>query len=135
MSKDEAMSRLALCCKLTGRDDSFEIMSKGSPFQTYGGIRFAKGEVVSVTRDVAQFQEGASVKLAQALYRELSEMSTANGQNVRLRISETEGTDVTIRYVTLSFPNGRSVAIEINKVDSVPNMTDWVDVKEYLEKP
>ena len=35
MSKTEAMSRLALCCKLSGGDDSFSVMSKEAPSEIY----------------------------------------------------------------------------------------------------
>ncbi|HTQ59673.1 MAG TPA: hypothetical protein VMI32_05595 [Candidatus Solibacter sp.] len=136
MSKADALSRLALCCSLTGRDDSFTVTSKGPPFEMYGGIRFADGVVVSVERDLSQFQETGSVVLAQTIYRRLSELSNSDGHAVSVRTSQTEGTNVTMRDITLSFPNGRSLVIEINKVDAdAGKMKDWVSLEEYLRKP
>lgn len=110
--------------------------SKGPPYELYGSISFESDKVTSIGRDLNQFQETESVVLAQALYRRLAELSDANVRAVGIRTSQTEGTNVTIRDIILSFPNGRSIVIEISKVDAdAGKMKDWVDFKEYLEKP
>jgi hypothetical protein len=117
-------------------DDSFTVSSKGPPYELYGSISFESDKVTSIGRDLNQFQETESVVLAQALYRRLAELSDANVRAVGIRTSQTEGTNVTIRDIILSFPNGRSIVIEISKVDAdAGKMKDWVDFKEYLEKP
>ncbi len=136
MSKGEALKRLALCCKINGGDDSYFVETKQSPFEILGGIWFTSETVSMLKKDAAQFTNGESVNLGQTLYRLLSRIPGSNPQPVVLETGTVEGTNVTIRTVKLRFASGRSVVLEIDKVDANrSNMSDFTSVSELLEKP
>jgi hypothetical protein len=135
MSKDAALARIAECCMFIGNI----ISSKGPPVVPRGAIWFADGKVVTVRRDVGQFQEAESIVLGQTLYRLITEFTKTHGRLATVYTGETEGEGFTMRDISLDFRNGRRVILEINKVDANPKAVtkigDWVDVYEVLEKP
>lgn len=136
ISKREALKRLALCCKIDGSDDSYFVETKQSPFEVLGGIWFTNEKVSMLKKDAAQFNNGESVNLAQTLYRLLSRTPIPIPQPVVLEAGTEEGSNVTVRRVKLRFASGRSVVLEIDKVDANrSNLPDFTSVSEFLEKP
>jgi hypothetical protein len=140
MPKDVALSKLAECCTLSGSGDVFTIEPKHPPYYTSGIVWFAGGKVVRLLGHVAQFREAESVDLGQTLYRSIKELTNSESLRVTVNTQEIEGQGVTVRDIFLYFGNGRSLVLEINKVDVNPNkgtalIGDWVDVNDELEKP
>ncbi|HEV2490724.1 MAG TPA: hypothetical protein VGT03_13025 [Candidatus Acidoferrales bacterium] len=139
MPKDAALAKLAECCTLNGSGDVFSIEPKQPPFEIWGTVWFAAGKVVRLRAHIDQFQETQSVDLGQTLYRSIKELTASQGLRVTVHTEETEGQGSTTRDIYFNFANGRSLVLEINKVDSNPKyklpVGDWVDVFNELGEP
>lgn len=135
MSKQDALARLSICCKISGRDDSYFVTSKESPYNIMGGIWFADDKVSMVKKESGQFMNGEAINFGQTLFRLLSEISHSKEQAIVLQTSTKEGSNATFRNISLQFSNGRSVVVLISKVDANNSgLPDAVDVYELLEK-
>jgi len=139
MSKEEALAELSMCCSIAPAapaPHSWSVKTSGPPFESLGFIWFAKGKVSMVEQSHGQFQQADAVNLAQSLFRIISADSRSKSEATITQTDTTEGSNLTIRTVTLRFGSGRSVVLTINKVD--PNrakMGDWVEINERLENP
>jgi hypothetical protein len=132
MPKEQALSKLALCCRISGFGNGYFIESKAEPIEIIGRIFFEGGRVSLIQRDVNYFSEDEAINLGQTVYRLLAKISESTPQRVLLETNSTELRNGTLREVTLTFSSGKGVAIRVNKVDASSGMRDSVDVSESL---
>jgi len=142
MSREKALAELSTCCTISPgapEPDSWSVTTKGPPFEILGFIWFAKGKVSMIRRDRGQFRQEEAVSLAQSLFRLISEAEQSGSQMGMIETATEEGTNLTIRTITLRFRSGKSIVLDIHKVDLNQNqkgkMGDWVDLGDTLAEP
>jgi hypothetical protein len=134
MPKSEALARLAECCRLSGSKDSFFVEKKESPFDIIGAVWFVGDKVSELKLDLNQFQDQESAKLGLLLFRTASEITHSEPEPVILETNAQEIRGGTMRTLSLTLKNGRSLVIEANTSDPGGKVgpRDWVDVYELL---
>jgi hypothetical protein len=135
MPKSEALARLEECCRFSGSEDSFFVWRKESPFDIIGSIGFVGDKVSVLQLELTQFQDEDSAKLGLLLFRAASQMTHSKPEPVVLATKAQEIKGGTIRTLSITLKNGRSLVIEANTSDpggKVGLPRDWVDVYELL---
>lgn len=140
---------LSTCCVLTpplGTSDSgagghFIRTKDGPPYRLLGSISFRDGKVSLISRRIDSDFDGENdeaVHLARALYRALAPTIGDSSSSIlvsvqHMRLGNGEGDTL-----SLSFPNGRGIELQIVTLDSPSKFTgkrDSVTLEEILEPP
>jgi hypothetical protein len=151
MPKTEAVAALSDCCKLSppadsendkadAHTDSHFIVSKQESSQgMFGTILFVDGKVARITRaldDKLDNYSDDAVALARALDRSL--LRDTNGSSVTVVVSEEHerASNADAEILSLTFPNGRSIEMQIVTLDTPDKATgkrDSVTLDEVLQ--
>ncbi len=161
MPKSEAVASLSACCKLSPPADSENeklsadtgqmvghfILSRGeAPQRILGGIFFAGGKVARINRPLAEEdfnpQSDDVVAFARALDRALSPTTGDSHAIVFVSVRHERVSNAESEVLSLSFPNGRGVELQIATLDRPPSNAppefskrDGVSLNEILEPP
>jgi hypothetical protein len=155
MSKSDAVSALSACCELNppagtenaalSRDSGrlighFIVSRDNTSPRILGSVYFSGGKVVRVTRPLdGDFDPESDdvVAFARAINRGLSSGNDNTEAVVHVSTRHSRATNGGSEIISLSFPNGRGVELQIVTLDS-PSKTgkrDSVGLDEILELP
>jgi hypothetical protein len=148
MPKTEAVVALSECCTLSPPADSenekapdshFIVSKQKSSQGMLGSVFFVGGKVARITRaldDTLDNYSDDAVALARALDRSL--LRDTNGSSVTVVVSEEHerASNADAEILSLTFPNGRSIEMQIVTLDTPDKMTgkrDSVTLDEALQ--
>jgi hypothetical protein len=155
MSKTDALAALSDCCKLSPPDTSKDfiagtdklaghfIILKGQSDQGIAGtIFFASGKVAEIDRpidsDKYDYASSDVVGFARALDRALAQDVGDSSAAVRLSAQHVRSSNGDGENLSISFPNGRTVQLQIITLDTPLAGTtarDSVNLNEIVEAP
>ncbi len=152
MSKHEAVGSLAACCRLSppaemevqtteGVMSGHMILPKEeSPQRVLGTVYFSGGKIVRITRsldDEIDTWNNHVVAFARAINRALSPTMGDSEMTVRVSVRHERLTNGESDVLSLSFPNGRGIQIQIGTLDKPldahTNKRDFATLDEILD--
>jgi hypothetical protein len=154
MFEHEAVASLAVCCKLSPpaeteveKQPALEgvmlghmILSKeGSTQRILGTVYFAGGKIVRITRsldDELDTSNNDVVTFARAIDRALSPTMGDSETTIRVSVRHERMSNAESEILSLSFPYGRGIQIQIgtlDKPDAHTNKRDFATLDETLE--
>lgn len=135
MPKSDVLAKLQECCTLSNPNGDSSFVRTKAPSKYGGTIWFSDGKLETIEQDVDSFRQPEAVNLGQALYRSALDISKSKSAMVMLSTNTLEATNGTGRRLILSFTNGRSLQMEVVKLDAVPSdptLVDMVTVSQSL---
>ena len=150
MAESSAVTSLAACCTLTpavNASDKPEVgghfirTKEGPPYRILGSIFFRNGRVSRIERPLDEDFDGYNddvVRVARALYRALAPTTGDSSSTVSLSLQHLRMSNANGDVLSLSFPNGRGIQLQITTLDnpdSITNKRDAVTLDEVLELP
>lgn len=156
MSESDALAAISACCTLvppvnpwdeaesgsTGMVGGHFIRPKeGPPYGFLGSIFFQNRRVSRITRPLDENFDGYNddvVRVARALYRAVAPTTGDSSVTVSLSVQHVRMTNAEEDILSLSFPNGREIELQVVTLDNPDKTTkkrDAVTLDEVLEAP
>ena len=140
---------ISTCCVLTppigaadsGEGGHFIRTKEGPPYRLLGSIWFRAGKVSRISQPIDSEFDGyndEAVHLARALYRALAPTTGDSSSTVLLSVQHTRMSNGEGDTLSLSFPNGRGIELQVitlDNPDKTTNKRDAVTLDEILESP
>jgi len=137
------------CCTLSppvdavgsGEGGHFIRTKDGPPYRILGTISFRAGTVSRISQPLDLDFDGyndEAVRLARALYRALAPITGDSSSTVLLSVQHMRMSNAERDTLSLSFPNGRGIELQVITLDSPDketNKRDAVTLDEILESP
>jgi hypothetical protein len=150
MQESDAVASMSVCCTLTPPVSSSDrtvgsghfIRTKdGPPYRMLGSIWFADGKVSRISQPIDEDFDGYNddvVRLARALSRALAATSGDSSSTLMLSVQHTRMSNGNGDTVSLTFPNGRGIELQVitlDNPDKTTNKRDAVTLDEVLQSP